>query len=138
MLHHRVVVCCAVSALAPPSTPFPAADTWELLRQHPGRVYAQVGLNSVDQALLDRIEPGAASAAERLQQIAKLVAAGIRTTVRMDPLFPGCELLLCCFVACALCVLVCVCLFARKLSLTPAPSKPPNPLSPALPSRRAV
>lgn len=30
--------------------------------------------------------------ADRLAQITALVQAGIRTTVRMDPLFPGCHL----------------------------------------------
>eukprot|EP00670_Eutreptiella_braarudii_P025847 CAMPEP_0174380058 /NCGR_PEP_ID=MMETSP0811_2-20130205/123125_1 /TAXON_ID=73025 ORGANISM="Eutreptiella gymnastica-like, Strain CCMP1594" /NCGR_SAMPLE_ID=MMETSP0811_2 /ASSEMBLY_ACC=CAM_ASM_000667 /LENGTH=836 /DNA_ID=CAMNT_0015532807 /DNA_START=23 /DNA_END=2533 /DNA_ORIENTATION=- len=64
-------------------------DTLALLARQPKRVYAQIGLNSADDALLERMEPGGAPASERLRQVKRLLDAGIRTTVRMDPLFPG-------------------------------------------------
>lgn len=61
----------------------------ELFGRYPRRVYAQIGLISLDQDLLDVLEPGAAMAEERLKQMAELARLGIRVSARVDPILPG-------------------------------------------------
>ena len=61
----------------------------DLFSRHPGRVSAQVGLTTLDDALRAALEPGAASVAERLLNISRLKEAGASVSVRADPLIHG-------------------------------------------------
>ena len=61
----------------------------ELLTRYAPLVQAQVGLVTVDRNVTHVFEPGAASPAVRLKQAQQLVAAGIATQVRIDPILPG-------------------------------------------------
>jgi DNA repair photolyase len=60
-----------------------------LLEAHAPLVRAQVGLNTLDDALARLFEPGAPAPAARLAQVRRLAAAGIETQVRLDPILPG-------------------------------------------------
>ena len=62
--------------------------TIDLLAQYSSQVYVQVSISRLDDALNAYIEPGAASAADRLNTISKLITAGIRVTPILMPLFP--------------------------------------------------
>jgi len=62
--------------------------TVDLLARHPSQVYVQISISRLDDSLNSYIEPGAASASERLQTIKELVTAGIRVTPVLMPLFP--------------------------------------------------
>jgi DNA repair photolyase len=62
--------------------------TIDLLARYPSQVYVQISLSRLDDELNAYIEPGAASADERLQTIRNLVDAGIRVTPILMPLFP--------------------------------------------------
>lgn len=62
--------------------------TIDLLAQYPSQIYVQVSISRLDDVLNAYIEPGAASAADRLNTISKLIAAGIRVTPILMPLFP--------------------------------------------------
>ena len=61
----------------------------ELFGRYPQRVHAQIGLISLDQDLLDVLEPDAATVAERLEQMAELAGLGVRISARLDPIFPN-------------------------------------------------
>lgn len=61
----------------------------ELLRARAGIVRAQVGLVTLDPNVAVRFEPFAPPPADRLAQIRSLLAGGIRTQVRLDPILPG-------------------------------------------------
>ncbi|MCK4623938.1 MAG: hypothetical protein KAV00_01410, partial [Phycisphaerae bacterium] len=61
----------------------------KLFGRYPQRVYAQIGLISLDQDLLDVLEPGTATAEERLKQMDELACLGINVSARLDPIFPG-------------------------------------------------
>jgi DNA repair photolyase len=61
----------------------------KLFHGHPGRVSAQIGLTSLDSGILEILEPGAASVAERLTAIQELKEAGVAVAVRADPLIAG-------------------------------------------------
>jgi DNA repair photolyase len=61
----------------------------ELCAEFAPLVFAEIGLISVDDAMLRLFEPAAARAAQRLKQIAQLVHHKIRTEVRVDPIIPG-------------------------------------------------
>lgn len=60
----------------------------DLFKRHPRRVAARVGLVSTSPRFRDVFEPGAATAAERLDTIARLVGAGLEVEVRVDPIIP--------------------------------------------------
>jgi DNA repair photolyase len=64
-------------------------ETLAILKQFPSKVYAQIGINTLDQALSMLFEPGAALPEKRLEQAKVLVDMGVNTTTRIDPLFPG-------------------------------------------------
>ena len=64
-------------------------DTFALLAKTPERVFVQVGLITVDPAIAKLVEPGAPAPAQRLDQMKRLIAAGIRTGARIDPILPG-------------------------------------------------
>ncbi len=61
----------------------------ELFGRYPRRVHAQIGLISLDQDLLDLVEPNAAAATERLEQMAELARLGVYASARLDPILPG-------------------------------------------------
>jgi DNA repair photolyase len=61
----------------------------QLLAQHASLVWAEIGLTSLDDAVLKLFEPAAARPAQRLKQIGDLVRSGVKTEVRVDPIIPG-------------------------------------------------
>jgi len=61
----------------------------DLFSRHPGRVSAQIGLTTLDDALRAELEPGAAPVSERLRVIALLKESGVSVSVRADPLIHG-------------------------------------------------
>lgn len=61
----------------------------DLLIANHDRVYAQIGLITVDQTVTDVFEPRAAKPQDRLAQAKILVDAGIYTAARIDPIIPG-------------------------------------------------
>jgi len=60
-----------------------------LLAEHALLVWAEIGLISLDDAVLRLFEPAAARASRRLAQISELVQHGIKTEVRVDPIIAG-------------------------------------------------
>ena len=65
------------------------AEHMVLLQAHAALVEAQVGLITLEESVHSLFEPKAALPAGRLEQMAKLVAAGIATSGRLDPILPG-------------------------------------------------
>jgi len=63
--------------------------TMSLLLDHPDEVRAQIGITTLDEKLQRMFEPNAASPGVRLGQIATLVAGGVATEARLDPILPG-------------------------------------------------
>ena len=59
-----------------------------LFAKMPGRVFAQVGITTLDHRLWQAFEPAAASPSQRLDMMERLVRTGIATTARLDPLIP--------------------------------------------------
>ncbi len=59
-----------------------------LFARRPEQVFAQVGMTTLDQDVCSRFEPVAAPPHERLRTINALIAGGVHTTVRLDPLIP--------------------------------------------------
>ena len=60
----------------------------ELFRSHADRVYAQVGITSLDRELWRHFEPRTAPPEQRLDAMHQLVGIGVHTTARLDPLIP--------------------------------------------------
>lgn len=65
------------------------AKHMKLIEAHAENVRAGVGLIAMEERILKTFEPHAASAEKRLAQIKKLIKAGVRTQVRLDPIIPG-------------------------------------------------
>jgi len=63
--------------------------TMSLLLSHADKVRAQVGIITLDEDIQRMFEPNTASSQVRIEQIAKLVAGGIATEARLDPILPG-------------------------------------------------
>jgi len=63
-------------------------DTLELLIDHADLVQAQVGLITLDEELSRVFEPHAASPRTRLWQLHSLIAGGVATAARLDPILP--------------------------------------------------
>jgi DNA repair photolyase len=63
--------------------------TIKLLSKYPKLVRAQIGINSPNDKLSLLIESGAATPEQRFRNVEKLIAAGIKTSIRMDPLIHG-------------------------------------------------
>ena len=61
----------------------------DLFAGHVERVFAQIGITTLDRGLSRRFEPRTAPPNMRLAAIETLVRLGVRTTVRLDPLIPG-------------------------------------------------
>jgi DNA repair photolyase len=60
----------------------------EAARSYPGIVFVRIGMVSLDPRYRERFEPGAATPAERLGNIERLVSAGITPEARIDPVIP--------------------------------------------------
>ncbi len=60
----------------------------EIVRAHPGLVFARIGIVCIDPAYRQRFEPFAATPAERLANIERLAAAGVIPEARIDPVIP--------------------------------------------------
>ena len=60
-----------------------------LLRENAALVRAQIGLITLDEAVLRTFEPNAASAAIRVAQMKQLTESGIKTQIRVDPILPA-------------------------------------------------
>lgn len=65
------------------------AEHMALFQIHAGQVRAQIGLISLDSAILQIFEPGCAPVDVRLRQIERLIQMAIETEVRLDPILPG-------------------------------------------------
>ena len=59
-----------------------------LLAEHAELVRAQIGIISLDEDIVRAFEPHAASPRRRLQQLEALIAAGVPTEARLDPILP--------------------------------------------------
>jgi len=59
-----------------------------LFREHSGSVHAQIGVTTLDTAIAGRLEPGAATPADRLANVRALTQAGVPVMARLDPLIP--------------------------------------------------
>lgn len=62
---------------------------YSLFRRFPGRVYATIGLVSLDPRFHRLWEPGTAPPELRLENIERLGEAGVPVEVRLDPVIPG-------------------------------------------------
>ncbi|MGA2617708.1 MAG: radical SAM protein [Thermoguttaceae bacterium] len=62
---------------------------FELIEAHAPLVRAQIGIISVDRKLSRIFEPRAATPRVRLEQCRRLIAAGVATQARADPILPG-------------------------------------------------
>jgi DNA repair photolyase len=63
-------------------------DILRLLTEHAELVRAQVGIISLDEDIVQTFEPYAASPRRRLQQLEVLIAGGVPTEARLDPILP--------------------------------------------------
>lgn len=59
-----------------------------LFGRFPGKVFAQIGITTLDSALSRQFEPRTAPPGMRLDFIRRLRNAGVETTARLDPLIP--------------------------------------------------
>jgi DNA repair photolyase len=60
----------------------------KLFTRTPQRVFAQIGITTLDHTLWKALEPRASPPEQRLATVAALSAAGIRVSARLDPLVP--------------------------------------------------
>lgn len=63
-------------------------ETMNIIKKYPDRINAQIGLNTINDKLSSLIEPNAPKPSERLEQISILTKNKIKTSVRLDPIFP--------------------------------------------------
>jgi DNA repair photolyase len=61
----------------------------DLLADHAPQVRARIGIISLERKIARVFEPHTASPKRRLRQIGELLAAGIATQARLDPILPG-------------------------------------------------
>ena len=59
-----------------------------LFSQFPTKVFAQIGITTLDERLQQALEPGTASPSQRLDAIENLTRLGISVRARLDPLAP--------------------------------------------------
>jgi DNA repair photolyase len=62
---------------------------FSLFAVSPAKVFAQIGITTLDERLCDALEPRAATPSQRLQNIAALIHIGVTPHARLDPLIPG-------------------------------------------------
>ena len=63
--------------------------TLRLVIEHRELVQAQIGLITLDEGISRVFEPHAATPRRRLHQLGTLIAAGVQTQARLDPVLPG-------------------------------------------------
>jgi DNA repair photolyase len=61
----------------------------KLFLDNADKVRAQIGITTLDEYIQRMFEPNAASPGVRIEQIGKLVAGGVATEARLDPVLPG-------------------------------------------------
>jgi DNA repair photolyase len=66
-----------------------AEQILQLFEHHSNLICGQIGISTVDDSVRQIFEPNTATVAEKLSQLERLVRAGIKTSVRCDPLFYG-------------------------------------------------
>jgi DNA repair photolyase len=64
-------------------------DVFELFEKYHSKIAGQIGLVAVDDSILSIIEPNAAKAQKRLEQLEKLIRIGVKMSARCDPLIHG-------------------------------------------------
>jgi DNA repair photolyase len=64
-------------------------NTLGLILRHADQVRAQIGITTLDEGIAGNFEPNAASPSERLEQMAALIAGGVPSQARLDPVLPG-------------------------------------------------
>lgn len=62
---------------------------FRLFAASPSKVFAQIGITTLDESLCQALESGAATPAQRLGNIEALTRIGVQTKARLDPLIPG-------------------------------------------------
>jgi DNA repair photolyase len=67
---------------------FVGEQFFALFRQCPGRVFAQIGITTLDRRWWAAFEPRTAPPALRLDTMRALIDSGVPTTARLDPLIP--------------------------------------------------
>jgi len=60
-----------------------------LFSQFPTKIFAQIGITTLNEQLQQALEPGAASPSQRLDALENLTRIGISVRARLDPLAPG-------------------------------------------------
>lgn len=61
-------------------------EIFELFKRYHSKIAGQIGLITIDDRILNIIEPSAAKAQDRLDQLEKLIKIGIKMSVRCDPI----------------------------------------------------
>jgi len=64
-------------------------EIFELFEKHHSKIAGQIGLIATDDKILSVIEPVAAKAQERLEQLEKLIKIRVKMSVRCDPIIHG-------------------------------------------------
>lgn len=64
-------------------------EIFKLFKKHNSKIAGQIGLITLDQSILSMIEPNAANAHQRLEQLGKMVKIGIKMSIRCDPVIYG-------------------------------------------------
>jgi len=64
-------------------------EYFDLFEKHPDQVQARIGLITTNQHLLSLFEPQAAPVSVRLELARRLIAMGVPTSMRVDPIIPG-------------------------------------------------
>ncbi len=65
------------------------AEILELFEKHSSKIAGQIGLIAVDDKILSIIEPNAARAQKRLEQLERLIKIGVKMSARCDPMIYG-------------------------------------------------
>jgi DNA repair photolyase len=64
-------------------------EIFDLFKKHSLKITGQIGLISVDEKILNILEPNAANIYQRLKQFEKLVKIGVKMSARCDPMVYG-------------------------------------------------
>jgi DNA repair photolyase len=64
-------------------------EIYGLFEKHPSKIAGQIGFTTIDDKILSVIEPAAANAQERLDQLERLIKIGVKMSVRCDPMIHG-------------------------------------------------
>jgi len=64
-------------------------EIYGLFEKHHSKIAGQIGLTTIDDKIISIIEPAAANAQERLDQLERLIKMGVKMSVRCDPMIHG-------------------------------------------------